>query len=238
MLQQRWAACKKAVPVVVLIALVMSASVFFRHRPADNYLHSAVPGVDELVDQGNHCLAGKTSERVSRALDYYQRAIKLDPKSVCAYFGLFSVHVTRGGAEWEGPTEARRNLRTVAAELQEIAPSFAESRAASSRVKWLDWQFREALADARLATEMRPASNRGRVAAHIFCGYYLVETGHPDEALKRYRIAEQLDPSSAVVQHHLGHPYFLKRQFEQALHYYQTSLDMESRQATARAVDS
>jgi len=60
-----------------------------------------------------------------------------------------------------------------------------------------------------------------------------VESGRPEEALKQYRVAEQLDPSSAVVQHHLGHPYFVKRQFEQALHYYQTSLDMESRQAKA-----
>src|SRR5439155_12937936 len=101
------------------------------------------------------------------------------------------------------------------------------------RVKWLDWQFQEALADAHLATEVLPASKEGREMAHLFYGFYLMQAGHPDEALKHYRIAARLAPSNPQYQHHLGHPYFVKRQFDQALHYYQTSLDMESRQATA-----
>src|SRR5207244_1398010 len=169
--------------------------------PSDEYLHSAVQGADDLVEQGNHCVAGRTSERVSRAVDYYQKAIKLDPKSVRAYFGLFRVSIIRGAREWDGPMwspadtarniEARRELRAVAGKLQQIAPSFAESRTASSVVKWVDWQFRGALADARLATEMRAASKEGRGAANIFYGYYLGQTGHPDEALKHYRIATE-----------------------------------------------
>src|ERR1700730_14277317 len=90
---------------------------------------------------------------------------------------------------------SEQTLDTLAAKLMELAPSYAESRAAPSLVKWLDWDFRGALADARMGTHMRAASKDGRAASHGLYAWYLSESGKPAEALVEYRIGERLNPS-------------------------------------------
>ena len=55
----------------------------------------------------------------------------------------------------------------------------------------------------------------------------------PDEALVHYQIAKGLSPFSAISEHHLGHPYFVKRNFNQALYHYQKSLELQPQQETA-----
>jgi tetratricopeptide (TPR) repeat protein len=100
-------------------------------------------------------------------------------------------------------------------------------------IKWVDWQFPEALAEAHLATQKRAASKEGEAAAHNFYGYFLLQSGKPDKALEQYQLAEAKSPSGAMMQHHLGHPYFVKRDFEQALKHYQESLRLAPGQRTA-----
>jgi tetratricopeptide (TPR) repeat protein len=96
-------------------------------------------------------------------------------------------------------------------------------------IKWQDWKFAEALAEDRAATQARAACRDGRAAARGIYGFHLLQTGHPEEALAEYLKAERIDPTFPTIQHHLGHPYFARRQFEEALAHYQKSIDTEPR---------
>ena len=58
-------------------------------------------------------------------------------------------------------------------------------------------------------------------------------TGNPGAALEQYKLAEKFSPSDPIIQDHIGQAYFGKRDFEQALKYYQSSLAREPRQGTA-----
>jgi tetratricopeptide (TPR) repeat protein len=217
----------------LLLSMVVAAVVLHRQHPSDPYLHSAIPGVDKLVEQGNSVVEGRSAERIRTALGYYNEAIQLDPSFVPARFGVFTALMYRGGAERGAADEDRRELRAVAKKLMEMDPNLAESRAASSMIKWVDWQFPEARAEAQLATQKRAASKWGETSAHIYYGWFLLESGKPDAALEQYRLAEEKSPSNSIINHHLGHPYFVKRDFDRALTHYRMSLQLENRQNTA-----
>jgi tetratricopeptide (TPR) repeat protein len=224
---------KRAGLAVSLIAVVVVAALFLRQSPRDPYLHSAIPGVDKLVEQGNSVLQARSAERIRTALGYYNEAIQLDPNFVPAQFGVFLTLVHRGADQRGAPEEVRREHRAVAKKLMEMDSNLAEARVASAMLKWIDWQFPEALEEAHLATQKRAASKEGKAAAHNGYGYLLLQSGKPDEALEQYRLAEEKSPSGAMMQHHLGHPYFVKRDFAQALKHYRESLRLAPAQGNA-----
>ncbi|MBI3848750.1 MAG: protein kinase [Verrucomicrobia bacterium] len=231
---QHWlAVSKKAGLTVSLLAVAVAAVVVLRQSPRDPYHHSANPEVNDLVGEGNHVVQGRSAERVRTALGYFNRAVELDPSFVPARYGVFRALVSRGAAEQGASAVDRAHLRAIAKQLMEMDSNLAESRAASSMIKWIDWQFPEALAEARLATQKRAASKEGETSAHNYYGYFLVQSGRPGEALEQYKIAKRLSPSNPIIDHHLGHPYFATRRFEEALKHYRESLEMEGRQETA-----
>jgi tetratricopeptide (TPR) repeat protein len=109
----------------------------------------------------------------------------------------------------------------------EIDPFLAEARIASANVKYLDGQFREALAEARLATRMRAASKEGNAFVHEIYGWYLMNAGDPEAALQEFLFAERNSPANANIQRHLGRPYFFQRKFDLALDHFQKSIELE-----------
>ncbi len=224
---------KKTGLAVSLLSVVVAAVVFLRQSPRDPYLHSAIPEVNWLVEQGNKVVQERTPERVRTALGYFNEAIQLDPNFVPARVGVFRALVIGGGAQRGAPDEVRREMRAVAKKLMEMDSNLAEARAASSMIMWLDWQFPEARAEARLAAQKPAASKEGEGTAHTYYGWFLSESGKPDDALEQYRLAFKKSPYGSIIQHHLGHSYFVKRDFEQALMHYRESLKLADRQGTA-----
>ncbi len=231
--QRRRASGKQAGLIAIGIAAISAATILMISSFRDSDMRSIIPGVNELVEQGDHCLEGETSERIGAALVFYNEAIARDPGFVPAYFGRFHSYVGLGAYDRDAPADLRLEFLAAAAKLEEMAPWLAESHAAASLVKWADWKFPEALAEAHKATRIRAASKRGRATAHNLYGFFLLQTGKPDEALEQYQLAEKLTPSNPGRQHHLGHPYFVKREFDKALEHYEKSLKLEPRQSMA-----
>jgi tetratricopeptide (TPR) repeat protein len=190
---------------------------------------SSNPDAKALVEQGFVCVNGETSERQQEAESYFQEALNLDRSFVPALWGLFQVAINKHEWEWYASAEAHQHIRALAERLRKTAPGRAESHIAASFIKWMDWRFAEALVEDRAALRERAASEEGRAVAHNVHGWHLVETGHPDEAQAEYLRAKALYPTSPVVLHHLGNPYFARKQFPEALEYYQKSVRLEPR---------
>ncbi len=227
---QGWFSVAKKVGLAAGPAALLAAVVFLKPGSSDRYVHSSVPGVSQLVEEGYHFAKRRTPENLSNALNSFKAATEKDAHCVPAYFGLFYTRVLQGGADHDSLPGIPRALREAATNLQRRFPHYSDAHPASAMVEWVDWQFPEAVAEARLATQMRAASKIGEASAHSYYGFFLLQTGKPDEALEQYRIAAELHSESAVVHHHLGHPYFVKRDFEQALVHYRKSLSLEDRQ--------
>ena len=229
--QQRWAICKKAGLSAVLVALAATVMLRLLRRGVEDYPESPIAEVNILVDQGNTFLKSATPEGVRNAMASFNEAIKRDPKFIPAYWGLFGTYVYQRGMAHDGdrPADIRTKIHTVAKTLMQIDPNCAESLCASASVKWSDWQIREALAEARLATQARARCKDGRAWAHGGYGFFLELTGHPDAALEQYKLAEKFSPSDSIIESHVGHAYFIKGDFEKALNYFETSSNLKPR---------
>jgi serine/threonine protein kinase len=225
---KRLAACRKTALWGGLVALATTAALFFARGLPEREMRSAIAEVNDLVAQGDFCLKSSSEERLVQAKALFQRAIELDPTFVPAHFGLFSTYVRRGAVE--GNSDLQVPLQSIASNLIRIAPNLSESRQAAAMVHWSNWRFREAVADARLASQMPAASKEGRACAHGTYGWMLLETGKPEAALVEYRLAVKADPADPLQQHHLANPYFALRKFDLALEHYQRSIELEPRQ--------
>jgi tetratricopeptide (TPR) repeat protein len=183
--------------------------------------------VDTLVEQGNHCILEGTEKSLGHALDFFNQAIARDPKFAPAYVGVFRTRLQQQAGLFRRSAIKEQNVQAAVAKLNEIAPKLAETRVANCYVKLLDGHLPDALAESRLALNAPTGSKEGRGWVHAFCGFFLVASGYPEEALREFQIAKQIFPTDPVIEHFLGHPYRVQRKFNLALEHYQRSIELD-----------
>jgi len=223
--QRHWATGKKVGLAFVLFVSLTSGILFLLRGLSDRDLQSANQEANKWVEQGNHAILSATPDRQRHALDCFKRAAELDPEFVPAQFGLLRVYMNQLGLNRSAKVDS--NFRGTAEKLMEIAPKRAEAWFAAAGTKWLDHRWREALADARKATQMRAGSKEGRGTAHDLYGCYLVCSGYPKAALRQFQLAEREFGADPCIQQHLGFPYFVRGDFDEALKHFQSATDSE-----------
>jgi len=228
-LSHLWAVGSKVGLAASLLATIVVASAWVHSRIRDAELHSAVPGVDELVAEGDMYSLGGTPERLSNSLSSFSEAATLDPKCSKAFIGIFCIRM----AQEDRTGKASSNLQRAAADLMRVSPNSAEAHIAAAFVKFCDRQLAEALEEARRATKMRAASKDGLGMVHLLYGLYLLNAGYTDDALREYRIAKQFSPADPILEKHLGYAYLAKRNFPEALKQFQKSVSLEERDSDA-----
>jgi tetratricopeptide (TPR) repeat protein len=199
-----------------LVAAVAGISAFVVHRNRELAGPPANPEVELALAEGNHCLTSELPERRRQGIKFFEEALRIEPTNVPALQGVFNAcHMFSPEA------------RAAASKLQEIAPNSAEAHHAHACVLWWDWNFADALVEARTALKMPAASKADLGWAYVLVGWFLVQTGHPDEALIQYRMAERLLPANPIIESHLGHPYTAQCKFDEAIAHYTNSLNLE-----------
>jgi serine/threonine protein kinase/Tfp pilus assembly protein PilF len=213
-----WA--RKAAAAGVGTAAVVGIALFLgltRYRPEED-ARSSNPEVNRLVDQAERILLSETQDRLHQAGDYFKQAAKLDPQFIPAYRGIVEVELLRNNDE---------DVRDAAAMMMKLDPDSADAHLAADLMLWREWRHREALEEVRKTTKRRAYSKRTRSRKFLAYGFILCQMGRPEEALAQYRLAEKVMPEDTTVQHHLGHPYFERRDFQRALEQYDQSLKLE-----------
>jgi len=112
-----------------------------------------------------------------------------------------------------------------AAQLQELAPVLPNRAPLPQLVKWLDWEFAARWAAARLATR-----SRGLIEGRERRIFSLDTTLWGRATLTSTEALSDCGPSWTLRILYgsttWANPYCVRRQLDQAMHYYQTSLDM------------
>jgi protein kinase-like protein len=235
-LGRRYALLRKACVAIVLVVLLVPAAVALVGRLFGRGPHSLVPGVDALVAAGVQCGISQTPARLDQAQQFFAQAAQLDPKFAPALIGLFRTRLLQQSSSPTAPDGAEANVRAAATQLMAIAPELAEARLAASYTNYLDGNWREAITQARLATQMPIGSGKDGVAmVHGVYGWYLLHVGETAAALREFQIADRARLADPIIQVHLGQPYLVWRKFDQALAYYSNSVAIEPRQYWAYA---
>ncbi len=172
--------------------------------------------------QGRYFYERRTHDDLSRAYDYFQQAVKLDPSYARGWSALAWVLITRGeGAEGSTFEQGYRDGRAAAERALQLDPGLAEAHAAIGRIKrGYEWDWAGADAAFQKALALEPQNSVVLLGASSL----QASLGHFDEAVGLNRRAVEIDPLSVTAHVALGiHAYYAGQQ-ELAIDAYQKAL--------------
>ena len=187
----------------------------------------------DLYLRGRFQLNKRSPEGFQKALEYYQRALELDPNYAPAYAGIADYHVSAASWGLEPPTEALPKAKGAASKALAADDSLAEAHASMGMIRmWYEWDWKEAEREFLRAIELKP----GLPLPHVYYNLLLVQTGRFDEAEEQIRLALSYDPLSVPFSLYLAGVYHYRRDYERSLKQARRALDLDANDIEAHVV--
>jgi serine/threonine protein kinase/tetratricopeptide (TPR) repeat protein len=181
-----------------------------------------------LYLRGRYDSSKRTPEAFKHAIDYFERAIGLDPGYAAAWAELGACHALRGFDEFADlpPRETMPRAKAAVEKALELDASLGEAHAWLGVIALLyDWDRQRAERELVRAITLKPRYS----LAHVWYGILLASLGRHDEAIRSAARAQALDPLSLSVNLTVGRVYYWARRLDQALQATQATLEMEPR---------
>jgi serine/threonine-protein kinase len=190
-------------------------------RPVDPQAH-------EAYLKGRYEWNTRTEEGLKKSLDYFQRAIALDPSYAAAYSGLADSYSILRDNGFLGPDESVPKAKAAGLKALEIDDNSAEAHTSLAHLMFLyEWNWSGAQREFRRAFELNPSY----ATAHHWYGYDLALMGRPAEAIEEIRKAQQLDPLSPRINANVGLFLLFARQYDQAVEELNKALELNPNDA-------
>jgi adenylate cyclase len=149
----------------------------------------------ELYLRGMHYSDKTTQEALLRSLDFFQRALELDPKLARAWSGIAESWLWLADA-YVPPLEAYPKVREAAANALKLDARDANAHVFLGEVKRiLDWDVATATKEFQRAVELEPKAT----APHFYSAVLAAQRGERAEALAHLERAAAIDPASLWV---------------------------------------
>ncbi|HVF50290.1 MAG TPA: protein kinase [Pyrinomonadaceae bacterium] len=155
-----------------------------------------------------------TEEGFARAIEFYERAVALDPKYAAAYAGIADYYIWLGIYGVRSCEECYEAARVAAKRAIELDDTLAEAYTAlgfASLAYDFDWKAAEELH--RRALELNP----NYATAHLWYSLLLIMEGRSDEGITEARRALEIDPLNLFSQHHLAWCFYHARRFDESI---------------------
>jgi len=151
----------------------------------------------ELYLMGRFHWNQRTATGLEQAMDYYRRAIAVDPDYGLAYAGLAETQILK--ATWiEGarPEDVYPAARDMALRALEIDPDLSAAHTVLGAVAHeYDWDWELAEKELLRAIELNP----NYATAHQWYSELLATLGRLDESVQEAKAAQVLDPFSSII---------------------------------------
>lgn len=157
-----------------------------------------------------------THEDFRKAVDYYTRAIEIDPQSALTYAGLAHCYVLMGAGEYglTAPSAIMPKAKAAALRALALDETNAEAHMSLGMVKFrFDWDWEGAETEFKRAIEI----DHGYSGAHCWYSIYLAVQQRFDEAFTEAKTARQLSPLSPMMHFCLGLVLYASCQNEEAI---------------------
>jgi len=148
---------------------------------------------------GKYFLNRYTRDGLQRAIDSFERALRLDPRYARAYAGLADTW-TIAADTWEDPAVAHAKAAEATAQALRLDPDLGEAVTSRAAAKfWTEWR-RDAEPDFRRAIRLAPSYP----LAHHAYAWYLMANARYAEAEHEMLKTLDLDPLNAAARTDLG----------------------------------
>jgi adenylate cyclase len=142
-----------------------------------------------------------TREGAAKAIECYEKALKLDPEYALAWAGLSRACCDQAGQMWAPRAEGYARARMAAQRAIELESDLAEGHTALAWVQnQSDWDWKGADASFRRALELAPGSTLAMNGAATLAG----NLGRLDEAVALFQQAVELDPLNVAMNRNVG----------------------------------
>lgn len=207
-----------------------SLSLALLDRPARAAL---MPEAHEAYLRGRFHWNKRTPDDLKTSLEFFRRAIEIQPTHALAYAGLADAHNMLGLGEYAvvEPRIAAEAARRAATRAIELDGSLAEAHASLGFVQFAyDWNWLGAEAEFGRAIEL----NAGYPTAHHWYANFLGYMGRFSEAITEIEAARRLDPLSLIINADEGYILHLARRDDEAIARLESTLKMDSHFSVAR----
>ena len=167
-----------------------------------------------LYLKGRNAWNKRTGDALLQAIDYFNKAIEIDPNNSASYAGLadcYNMLVVYGRLE---PKDGFPKAKEAALKALEIDEGSAEAHTSLAFInfRW-DWDRAATEREFQEAIKLKPAY----APAHQWYSSYLVAVERFDEAIAEAKRTEELEPLSFVASSHLGWIYYLSGKNDEAI---------------------
>lgn len=173
--------------------------------------------------KGRYCFGKRTKEGLEQGIEYFKRAIAVDPNYALAYSGLADCYSI---LRIYGPLPSNECLRRgmeAALKALELDDGVAEAHASLGHLCILAWDWARAEREFKSAIALNP----NYPTAQLWYSVYLRTMGRFDEAMRERRRAVELDPLSLITNSAGGSLLYLARQYDKAIEQLQRTLELE-----------
>ena len=170
-------------------------------------------GAYDLYLKGRFYWNKRTEEGIAKSIEYYNKALELDPNYALAYSGLADSWFTSGWYRFKPPADAYPRSKAAANKAVEIDPNLAEAHVTLAMVKGVfEWDWAGAENEFKLAIQLNPRY----ATAHHRYSLFLPILGRLDEAVAEAKKAQELDPLSLIINENVGDILSLARRYDEA----------------------
>lgn len=165
--------------------------------------------------KGRHFWGKRTPDAVTKAVEFYEEALRHDPDYAPAYAGLADAYIQPGYYGLASPKEVMPKGKAAALRALEIDPTLAEARTSLGAISSIyehNWK------DAEYQFNLAIQSNPNYAPAHSWYGLFaLIPLQRFDEAVVHMKVAQGLDPLTPFVNTIVGMCYYFHREYDSAI---------------------
>jgi serine/threonine protein kinase/Tfp pilus assembly protein PilF len=164
-------------------------------------------------------------------LEYFQKAIDLDPRFALAFAGMANCYAFLAWYYYADPVQAFTRARETALTALSMDEQLSEAHSALAMVKMVfDREWPEAEKEFQRALTLNP----GYSEAHIFYSIYLAARKRHEESIVEAEKGLSLDPVTFFPGVNLGVRFYYARQYDCALQAMKNALNLNPHVAIAR----
>jgi tetratricopeptide (TPR) repeat protein len=164
--------------------------------------------------RGRYYWNKRTIEDFRKSIEYFNRALELDPAYAAAYAGLADAYNLLGSYGAIPIKESHPRARAAAMKALEIDEQLGEAHASlATIIADYYWEWAETEKEFKRAIQLSP----NYAVAHYWYANYLTFMGRFEEALTEAKRAEELDPLDPVVPTYTGIVLYRARRYDEAV---------------------
>jgi len=179
----------------------------------------------DLYLQGRYVWNNRTRESMLQSIDYYERAIQLDPAFAFAYLGIADALSLLSDYGWVNPLEVKPRIESALERARPLAPNAGKTLASIGLFKSLiEWDMQGATDAFEKAVRAEPSL----ATAHHWFGMHLMRQGRFVEAVREAETGHRLDPVSIPMIVFEGWVRYYSRDYLRAIEFAQQAAALKS----------